>query len=440
MERKEYLLKAYHDNQNEIDARIKEGIEKYRKGNATIRLTDKTGKPISGTVRVQLKNHAFRFGANCFMLDEMESAEKNEHYQNKFAEVFNLATLPFYWKDLEPQPGKLRFARDSEKIYRRPAPDLCLDYCREHGIEPKAHCLNYMQWSPDWLPDDIEETKRLLEKRFAELAERYASEIPNWEVINETLCGCARKFFYDPEIVEWSFATARRYFPHNELTINEATQTARFIWSNHYVGNRIPYYTQIERALAKGASIDSIGLQYHLFFRREEEKDRTKMLLDPTFLYKIHDLYADFGLPMQITEVTLPAYSKEEADEALQAEMLTMLYRTWFSMERMEKVIYWNLQDGYAAFAPQGDMAAGENYFHGALLRFDGSEKPAYRCLRKLVREEWHTDECGIAGADGFAFRGFFGDYEAEISVNGCSHTLPFTIKKGENNQFTLAL
>jgi hypothetical protein len=164
------------------------------------------------------------------------------------------------------------------------------------------------------------------------------------------------------------------------------------------------------------------------------------MLLDPAFLYKIHDLYKDFDLPLQITEVTVPAYSREAEDEELQAEMLTMLYRVWFSMERMEKVIYWNLQDGYAAFAPQGDMAAGENYFHGALLRFDGSEKPAYKCLRHLIKEEWQTDESGECGERDFAFRGFYGDYEATVTVKDTTYTLPFSLKKGEENHIVFTL
>ena len=48
-----------------------------------------------------------------------------------FKEYFNLATVPFYWNSLEPQENKPRFEKDSEKIYRRPAPDLCLEYCEE---------------------------------------------------------------------------------------------------------------------------------------------------------------------------------------------------------------------------------------------------------------------------------------------------------------------
>ena len=65
-----------------------------------------------------------------------------------------------------------------------------------------------------------------------------------------------------------------------------------------------------------------------------------------------------------MTEVTIPAYSNSEEDEALQAEIIEKLYSIWFSHSNMEQIIYWNLVDGYAAFAPQGDMTAGENYYY----------------------------------------------------------------------------
>ena len=74
---------------------------------------------------------------------------------------------------------------------------------------------------------------------------------------------------------------------------------------------------------------------------------------------------------LQVTEVTIPAYSNSAEDEALQAEVLEKLFTIWFSHPAMEAAIYWNLVDGYAAFAPQGDMTAGENYYHGGLIRFD---------------------------------------------------------------------
>ena len=74
-----------------------------------------------------------------FMLDELETEEKNKKYKKCFAELFNMATLPFYWRDLEPEKDKQRYDKDSPKIYRRPATDLCIEFCEEHGIEPREH-------------------------------------------------------------------------------------------------------------------------------------------------------------------------------------------------------------------------------------------------------------------------------------------------------------
>ena len=112
------------------DRRIQDGIEKYRKGNFTLQFSNEyCGKK----VQVKLKNHKFRFGANLFMLDEFPDDEKkNRIYKEKFKEVFNLATLPFYWDATEPEEGKTRYHKTAEKIYRRPPIDLCLEIGRAH--------------------------------------------------------------------------------------------------------------------------------------------------------------------------------------------------------------------------------------------------------------------------------------------------------------------
>ena len=138
------VLKHFAKRQAYMDDRIKYGIETNRKGIATLTFQDPEGKPLSGIkVKVKQKTHDFKFGANLFMLEEFDSKEQNDMYKQYYAELFNIATLPFYWADLEPEQGKPRFAKDSPKIYRRPAPDLCLEYCETNNIMPKAHCLNY---------------------------------------------------------------------------------------------------------------------------------------------------------------------------------------------------------------------------------------------------------------------------------------------------------
>ncbi len=54
------------------------------------------------------------------MLDQFSSPEQNKAYREMFTALFNIATLPFYWSDLEPEQGRPRFAKDSPNIYRRP--------------------------------------------------------------------------------------------------------------------------------------------------------------------------------------------------------------------------------------------------------------------------------------------------------------------------------
>lgn len=422
MSRADSALRYFMDNRNYTEDRIKDGIARYRKGDGKIRLLDKNGMPIAGAkVHLSLLSHAFRHGANIFMLEELETPEKNQLYREKFAQVFNLATIPFYWSDLEPEQGHPRFEVDSPRIYRRPAPDLCLAYCAERGIEPKCHCLNYDQFLPSWLAGaSVETHKAALTKRFAELAERYADVIPSWEVTNETFDPHFDKpqssaFYHENDFVEWSFATAERYFSKNHLIINDYA-----LFGDFYRGNRSAYYMQIERLLAQGAHVDAIGMQYHSFFPREREADMAKIRYNPVHLYQVLDTYAQLDKKIQITEMTLSAYNDAEEDEQVQAELLRWVYSVFFSHGAMEAIIYWNLVDGYAAWAPQGDMTSGENKYYGGLLRFDMSEKPAFRVLFDLFHREWHTDLTVETDKDGYAhFNGFFGTYALAIDAKG---------------------
>ena len=421
--------------------RAEEGIELYRKGDLKVSVLGKDGVPVENAkVRLSQKSHEFRFGANLFMLDELESEEKNEAYKSFFCGLFNMATLPFYWDALEPERNKPRYSKDSPKVYRRPSPDLCLEFCERHGIEPREHALAYEQFFPKWLYGaDVPEIKRELERRYAEIAERYADRIHTIEVTNEMAWEKGKTAFYDePDYVEYCFKLAEKYFPKNQLVINETTGNS---WCDCCRATD-KYYAYTEAAMLKGARIDAVGMQYHLFYRREDEYERTRETLNPELLYKHMDLYSRFGKPLQITEVTVPAYSWEREDEELQAEIIEKLYTVWFSHPNVEQIIYWNLVDGYAHLwdpdpekikASQGDMTLGENYYYGGLLRFDLSPKPAYQKLKELITKRWHTEEEILTDRLGLAaFRGFFGDYELTVSKDGKSVTQEIRLSSKE--------
>ena len=122
------VFEKWEKNDDYLDTIINAGIEKNRKGDVTIRVKDKDGNPLSGVkIHAKLIRHQFKHGANCFLLDEMPTPADNKKYEESFAKIFNLATLPFYWNSLEPEQGKPRYKKDSPYIYRRPTPDRLLE-------------------------------------------------------------------------------------------------------------------------------------------------------------------------------------------------------------------------------------------------------------------------------------------------------------------------
>lgn len=433
------VLEQFEKQKDFMKDRVQSGIESYRKGNAGITVKDRDGNPVSNVkIRVTQKNHEFKFGANLFMLDELETDEKNRIYKQRFADVFNMATLPFYWDATEPERGKTRYEKDSEKLYRRPPIDLCLEFCEQNNIEPREHALAYEHFFPDWLKEaTVFEAKAQVQKRFSQIAERYRDRIPTIEVTNEMEWDEGKTVLYNqPDYIEWCFKTAETYFPANQLVVNE--------WTGLPWGDRCrtsdKYYSYIEANLLKGARIDAIGMQFHMFYSKEEEYRQTRPYYDPGKLYAHMDLYSNFAKPLQVTEVTIPAYSNDPEDEAIQAELIEYLYSVWFSHPNMEQIIYWNLVDGYAAFAKQGDMTQGENYYYGGLLRFDMTPKPAYYTIKNLIEKKWYTEETIITDESGTAgFRGFYGMYELELTVDKKVITKEICLRKNGINQFEIS-
>ena len=142
-------------------------------------------------------------------------------------------------------------------------------------------------------------------------------------------------------------------------------------------------------------------------------REIAKTRYNPVYLYEVFNTYAKLGKKLQITEMTIPAYSNSDEDEAVQAELIENVYKVFFSHPSMEAAIYWNMVDGYAAFAPQGDMQSGENKFYGGVRRFDLSEKPASKVLKNLFQNVWHTETESATDDGGVAkLRGFYGEYE----------------------------
>ncbi len=426
------VMRYFRESEEATDARVRAGIEANRKGDATLLFVDAEGRACERVhVKIRQKRHDFKHGANLFGLGETKNgAEAAAAYRELFAAAFNLATVPFYWITDEPEPGVYRFSKDSPYVYRRPPVDMCLEFCEAHGIEPKAHCLNYVSKNlfPTWVKGSVEREKELVENHFRTLAERYRRRIRMWEVTNETLDKSELKdslssFFSAPDFIEWNFKTAAKYFPDNTLVINEAHANVMA----RYNGRDSDYYKLIEDALGKGCRIDSIGMQAHWLCKigNKNFNDRVKTMYDPNAMFTLLDTYATLGKPIQITETTIPAFSEDPGDEAVQAELLRKLYSIWFSHPAMEAIIYWDMSDAYTWLRTM----------RGSLCRRDMSPKPAYNAVRDLFGREWRTDmECEAPGGR-LPFRGFCGTYEVEAVSNGRTVKHEFHVGRGSGEQ-----
>lgn len=167
---------------SDVQASINKNIEQYRKGDAELNI------PSGVTVKIEQLSHSFIFGGNIFLFGQLETTQQNRQYENTFGALFNSATLPFYWKTLEPEQGKPRYTAGSSYIFRRPPVDPILEFCESNKIMTKGHAIIYgmRRWGhPDWMPSDRKEMEFYFEKHIQELALRYKDRIQIWDVVNE---------------------------------------------------------------------------------------------------------------------------------------------------------------------------------------------------------------------------------------------------------------
>ncbi len=164
----EKYLAQWNDEEN---ARIDRDIEKYRKADGVFALN----VPAGTDVQVEQTRHAFLFGAQCFNYRQLESAEKNAAYERLFQTLFNGATIPMFWKESEPEKGKLHTGfsaddcvdfwavcsdREKQRFWRRPAITPIIDFCDRNDLRKHGHLFfwgNTRRNVPNWLLKDIRE-------------------------------------------------------------------------------------------------------------------------------------------------------------------------------------------------------------------------------------------------------------------------------------------
>lgn len=422
----ETYQKRWHDPA--VNARIDGNIEKYRKGDAKLEIVDAAGKPVADArVEVQQTGHEFLFGCNAFVLGQLATPELNQKYEAAFTNVFNFATVPFYWEGTEPAKGELRYTEPARDIWRRPPPERFLPWAAKNQLTLKGHPLLWHAYNPAWLPKNPDELRELYRKRFREIAGRFGDKIPVWDVVNESLVCHTNYPLYskDREYVRWAFSEAVPLFPADRtLMINEVT-------SYNFQPASGRYFDQIQGLQGQGAKIRGIGFQYHYFRRANLDSFLKSAQCDPAKLLDVYEKFGEFNLPLYITEITIP--SAGEGGDELQAEVVRDHYRLWFAAPNMAGITWWNLGDGTAV--------KGENEAKGGLVDGDLHPKPAYRALEKLVNGAWRTKAQVRSDAQGLAaFRGFYGRYRVTVSRGDRTRTFDISHARAAGSAHRLVM
>ncbi|MEI6051151.1 MAG: endo-1,4-beta-xylanase [Opitutaceae bacterium] len=406
----------------EVEQRIVSGIQNNRMGFAQLRFTDAQGKALTNVeVRFEQTRHEFLFGCNLFMLGGFSTPEQNKQYEEAFCSVFNMAVLPFYWSDLEPEQGKLRFAKDSPFIYRRPPPDLTLEFCERNHIIPKGHLLAWHQLLPKWLPDNRDEVKTLLINRFEQIAARYGKRIKYWDVVDEALYREPNIILPD-DFVYTVMQEAARIFPQDcKLDVADA----QLMWTNFHHEDS-PFYMMLKILQLRNARFDAVGMSFQSHYLPDGQYNPS---LRPLEMFRLLDKYSDFRKPIQFTQVSVPGLPDGPEGEKDQAKALRNVYRLFFSHPNIEMINYWNLPEGYAYLTENNSMAG--------LLRKDLTPKPGFEVLRQLIRHEWWTIIRQNSGINSdLKLQGFYGDYELTAMHDGKTVERKIHLTKGGNNRF----
>ncbi|HEY0948758.1 endo-1,4-beta-xylanase [Nocardioides sp.] len=404
----------------------------HRSHATTVSLRHPDGSPWSGAeVTVRQVRHAFAFGNIGFDFVDLAAAEVGigsngphvfggadrdsaERLVELWLDVFNTATLPFYWAGFEPVEGQ----PDTERLL------AAARWFRERGVSLKGHPLVWHTLAPDWLRGRAdEEVEDVVRARVRREVGTFAGLIDTWDAINEVVI---MPVFDNEEHQNAVTRLCRRIgrIPTVRLAFEEARSVGagvRLVLNDFDMSTA--YECLIEGVLEAGIQVDAIGLQSHMHQGYWGE-ERTLATLER---------FARYGLPLQMTETTLlsgdlmppeiedlndfqpPTWPSTPEGEERQADEVVRHYRTLLSHPAVEAVNYWGITDrGAWLGAPAG------------LVRADGTPKPAYDALRRLIKQEWwlaptalRTDDHGSVPVTGWA-----GDYEIEVA--GEAH--PFTI------------
>ena len=480
-----YMSEGYWKIWNpEEQARIDADIDKYRKADGELVLENLGRKR---DVKIEQVEHEFIFGAHIFNFNQLGKKEYNDRYKELYGTLFNRATVPFYWKELELERGKPRFAteyRDTEEFWnnckdphtelhwRRPSTDQIVDFCESKGIRMHGHVLVWgsRKWNmPYWYQDLMskEERESFLryfpnepdrwderdvmsrewrhmsfdevaktfatfvknldnahENRIKQIAERYKGRLHSFDICNESAeDDCAN-------LIPENHAASKSLYG----VMSGDYVYKSFKWAEKYFPKEValnindffkrPCYTaQTTRLIERGCKIDVMGLQMHLFKLEECQGIADGKMIQTPSQVREYIGYAN--------KTGLPLHLSEITITAPSQDERGLMIQAIIAQQlyrlwfSQEKII------GITWWNVVDGCGAKKEPTVSGLFTREMQAKPSYYALNQLINNEWKTNTTVQADANGkVQFRGFKGKYRITYKdKKGKTQVVEYTLK-----------
>lgn len=380
-----------------------ERIEEIRKTDIEVEVLNPGGQPVDGaTVDLEMTDHEFDFGSAVSVEHVTGESADDEIYRETFLENFNKAVV---------ENGLKYPAWEGDWDTDNDATRATLEWLNERDIPTRGHYLLWEEYSTaggGGMNVDPDQSAAEIEAEISEKIENHATEfegqVSDWDMHNHPIW---QSNFRDDEELGWD--AVDRWWS----VADEATDAGLYTNEMGAIGGqwqRSQYYDYISYLVENDYPIDGIGFMGH-------HQQQYNQMLDVADMIAGFDQFAEFGLPLLVTEFDIEIFDRRNAqDVAVQADYLRDFLTVAFSKEAVEGVLSWGF------WADDHWRPTGAYYDSDWSLRTHGEQ------FLELVFEEWWTDETGETDDGVYATRGFKGSYTVTAEKGALSGETTVTV------------
>jgi len=380
-------------------------IDRIRKADLAVKVVDANGQPIRGaTVDIAMQRHAFWFGSavKFHWIADFDNQDR-DIYRQKIEELFThvVNENDLKWPCWAGQWG-------ANGPWSKDKSLAALNWLNQRDMHIKGHCVIWPSWQHTARPlqkakDDPAKMRRIIADHINDLIATAGPHVDEWDVVNEPFTNNdVMKILGNDAMIDW-FKQTREHDPDARLYLNDYGILAAGGMTD--TRHQQHFEDTLRFLIDGGTPLGGNGMQSHF----------GENVTPPAVLWRILDRYAEFGLPIQITE-----FDVNTEDEQLQANYTRDFMTAVFAHEAVNGFVMWGFYAG-AHWRPEA-----------AMFRKDWSIKPNGEQYKRLVFEKWWTDETVKTDADGSAsVRGFLGDYNITITHAGKTVEKSIELQKG---------